>query len=406
MGLIELRPAELDFCGGASSFLQTDFWGNFKARFGWKAFAFSAKWETTGDATILPLLVLYHKLGPGIGFAYIPWGPELPLDFSAAANGATGDGASEPAAMAAELAVALRSFLPKQTAFIRFDFPWFTDQLNVCEGNIPRPFTRAADVQPPNTVLVDLAPAETAILANMKSKWRYNIGLAEKKGVAVRCIHASAFDAASSPDAAYGTAAASPDNRTAAYGELEIFYNIYRETAARDGIAIHPKKYYAAFFEVAAMYNIDARLYIASHEGEDLAGIVTLFRGRVGVYLYGASSNNKRNLMAPYALQWKAMRDAKAAGCFVYDMYGIPPRPPTEKPNHPMAGLYRFKTGFIGGEGDAAPAGATVAAPGGSIVHRPGCWDYPCRPVVKALYSIVEKTRKKMWDLKKRLRRR
>jgi len=414
MGLIELLPAELDFCGGAASFLQTDFWGNFKARFGWKAFAFSAKWETlppeippadSSDppSATLPLLVLYHKLGPGIGFAYIPWGPELPPDFSAAANttatnGGAVNAAANPAALAAELAAALRSFLPKNTAFIRFDFPWFTDQLILREGNIPRPFTRAADVQPPNTVLVDLAPEETAILGNMKSKWRYNIGLAEKKGVAVRCIFASAFGAAISPDAADGAAAAG--NRAAAYGELESFYRIYRETAVRDGISIHPKEYYAAFFEEAAKHTIDARLYIASHEGEDLAGIVTLFRGRVGVYLYGASSNHKRNLMAPYALQWKAMRDAKAAGCFVYDMYGIPPRPPTEMPDHPMAGLYRFKTGFIGDEG------AGAAAPGGSIVHRPGCWDYPCRPVAKTLYSIVEKTRKKIWDLKKRLKRR
>jgi len=378
VGLVELRPAELDFCGGASSFLQTGFWGNFKARFGWKAFAFSAKWETSSDAAVLPLLVLYHKLGPGIGFAYIPWGPELPPDYTAAADGVTAGGVANPADAAAELAAALRSFLPKNTAFIRFDFPWFTDQPILREGSIPRPFTRAADVQPPNTVLVDLAPEETAILGNMKSKWRYNIGLAEKKGVAVRSIPANAFDNA----------------------ELETFYRIYRETAARDGISIHPKEYYAAFFEEAAKHTIDARLYIASHEGEDLAGIVTLFRGRVGVYLYGASSNHKRNLMAPYALQWKAMRDAKAAGCFVYDMYGIPPRPPTEMPDHPMAGLYRFKTGFIGDED------AGTAAPGGSIVHRPGSWDYPCRPVAKALYSIAEKTRKKIWDIKKRLRKR
>jgi len=386
MGLIELRPAELDFCGGASSFLQTDFWGNFKARFGWKPFAFSVKWGTTHSvaeispaeipatdssdpsSTILPLLVLYRRLGPGIGFAYIPWGPELPPEYDGAACNAA----------AAELAAALRSVLPKNTAFIRFDFPWFTDEL------IPRPFAKAADVQPPNTVLVDLASEETTILANMKSKWRYNIGLAEKKGVAVRCIPSNAF------------AETSAAETTAAYGELDAFYRIFMETAARDGISIHPKKYYSAFFEEAAKHNIDARLYIASHEGEDLAGIVTLFRGRVGVYLYGASSNNKRNLMAPLALQWKAMQDAKAAGCTVYDMFGIPPRPPEEEPNHPMAGLYRFKTGFIGDKGVGA------AAPGGSIVHRPGSWDYPCRPVVKALYTIVEKIRKKIWDIKKK----
>jgi len=64
--------------------------------------------------------------------------------------------------------------------------------------------------------------------------------------------------------------------------------------------------------------------------------------------------------MASYSLQWKAMMDAKAKGCLVYDLFGIPPN---EDPNHPMAGLYRLKTGF-----------------GGKIIHRPGSWDYPCKP--------------------------
>jgi len=364
MALVELRPAELTVCSNATSFLQTGFWGSVKSRFGWKALAFSAEWKTADGAELFSLLALYRRLGPGVGFAYIPWGPELPPEY---------DGTACITA-AKELAAGLRSLLPKNTTFIRFDFPWFTDEA------IPRPFTRAVDVQPPNTVLVDIAHEETAILANMKSKWRYNIGLAEKKGVAVRCIFASAFAETTTADI-----------RTTAYGELDAFYRIFTETAARDGISIHPKKYYVAFFEEAAKHNIDARLYLASHEGEDLAGIVTVFRGRVGVYLYGASSNNKRNLMAPYSLQWKAIRDAKSAGCTVYDLFGIPPRPPEEMPDHPMAGLYRFKTGFIGDEGA-----------GGSIVHRPGCWDYPCRPVVKALYSIAEKIRKKMWDIKKK----
>jgi lipid II:glycine glycyltransferase (peptidoglycan interpeptide bridge formation enzyme) len=164
--------------------------------------------------------------------------------------------------------------------------------------------------------------------------------------------------------------------------KLEGYYKIYWETAERDGILIHGLEYYAALFEEAARSGVDIRLYMASHEGEDLAGIVTLFRGKEAVYLYGASANHKRNLMAPNALQWRAMRDAKAAGCGFYDLFGIAPN---DDPNHPMAGLYRFKTGF-----------------GGRIVHRPGSWDYPYRPLVMALYSIAEKTRKKLWDLKKK----
>ncbi|MGL4987163.1 MAG: lipid II:glycine glycyltransferase FemX, partial [Treponemataceae bacterium] len=75
------------------------------------------------------------------------------------------------------------------------------------------------------------------------------------------------------------------------------------------------------------------------------------------VYLYGASSNEKRNLMPAYLLQWVAIKDAKESGCIQYDFYGIPP---TDDINHPMHGLYRFKTGF-----------------GGRIVHRVGSFDIP-----------------------------
>jgi lipid II:glycine glycyltransferase (peptidoglycan interpeptide bridge formation enzyme) len=86
--------------------------------------------------------------------------------------------------------------------------------------------------------------------------------------------------------------------------------------------------------------------------------------------------------MAPYALQWQAIQDARAAGCTEYDLYGIPPR---EDPAHPMAGLYRFKTGF-----------------GGRIIHRSGSWDYPYRSVRKNLFTAAESLRKFFRSIKKR----
>ena len=369
MALAELRPTELAFCSSASSFLQSDFWGSFKSRFGWKAYSFCAEWKETNENAgklALPFLVLYRRLGPGIGFVYIPWGPELPPVYNTA----------ECYKAAVDLAPVLRSLLPKDTALIRFDFPWFIETDLSGADNFRRHFTRSvADVQPPDSVLVDLTPCENAILANMKSKWRYNIGLAEKKGVSVRSISTAAI-------------AAGAEN-------LESYYRLYKETAKRDGITIHGIEYYTALFEEAVKYGVDVRLYMASHEDEDIAGIVTLFRGCESVYLYGASSSRKRNLMAPYALQWKAMQDAKAAGCIFYDMFGIPPRSPEDDPNHAMAGLYRFKTGFIGDNKE-----------GGRIVRRPGSWDYGCRPLIMAFYSAAEKTRKKIWDIKKQLKRR
>ncbi|MDR3333774.1 MAG: peptidoglycan bridge formation glycyltransferase FemA/FemB family protein [Treponema sp.] len=341
-----LVPADLSQCNGAASFLQSGFWGSFKARFGWNVRPFLADWGAA-----LPLMVIRRRIWPGISLAYVPWGPELPPDFP------TDDQARTQALH--ELAAAIQPFLPQNTAFIRFDPPWHTEE--DAEPRFPvidKPFIRAgADVQPPDTVLVDISVPASVILARMKSKWRYNIGLAKKKGVVI--------------------------HRRDEAG-MEVFYALLRKTAKRDRIAIHGIEYYKTLFAHARDYPADGqelRLYLAEHEGEPLAGIIVLFRGADAVYLYGASSDRKRNLMATYGLQWQAMEDAKAAGCLVYDLFGIPPH---EDPSHPMSGLYRFKTGF-----------------GGRIIHRPGSWDYTYRPLTKGLFNLAESIRKKLRSLKK-----
>jgi lipid II:glycine glycyltransferase (peptidoglycan interpeptide bridge formation enzyme) len=349
-------------------------WGRFKSRFGWQAQAFIADWEHGGAK---PLLVLSRRIAPGLAMAYIPWGPELPADFP--------DELRDKAVV--EIASSLKSFLPRSTAFIRFDPPWEMrneklemrngDRKTVSRDNnsnnnhssflIPHSsFKRAsADIQPPDTVLIDLTLSPNDILTAMKQKWRYNIGLAKKHGVVVSCNKEQ---------------------------NIDIFYQLLTETAARDGLAIHNIEYYRALFEefkkvesishFSFFISHSLKLYTATHEDDILAAIVVLFRGKEATYLYGASANIKRNLMAPYALQWKAMQDAKANGCTVYDMFGIPP---DENPDHPMTGLYRFKTGF-----------------GGKIIHRPGSWDYPYKPILYALFRSAEHLRKKVRDSHKR----
>ena len=345
--LLSLTPADLSFCGGAAVFLQSAFWGSFKARFGWNARAFRVSWAASPEGEAMPLLVIRRRLGPGISFAYVPWGPELPDAFSREPD-------TRNAALL-DLALSLQAFLPKDTAFIRFDPPWYSEAAGsaAVPPSLPRPpFMRAgADVQPPDTVLIDLSGGEEAILAGMKPKWRYNARLASKRGVLVRRVDEEG---------------------------LGQFYGLLKETAVRDGIAIHGIAYYRTLFSHSrdSLPAADVRLYLAEHEGDVLAGIMTLFRGREAVYLYGASSDRKRNLMAPYALQLKAMEDARLAGCAEYDLFGIPPN---ENPDHPMAGLYRFKTGF-----------------GGRIVHRIGSWDLAYRPLAYRLFRTAEILRKNL----------
>jgi lipid II:glycine glycyltransferase (peptidoglycan interpeptide bridge formation enzyme) len=346
-----ITAVELSACESTDSFLQSALWGRFKSRFGWEARAFSVDWNQGGEwpGAERPLLALSRRIAPFLSMAYIPWGPELPVAFP--------DDPHLRAAAAEELAHVLRPFLSVQ--FIRFDPPWFVDS---DESPLPPAgrFKKAGtDIQPPDTVLVDLTRSLDEILAAMKPKCRYNIGLAQKRGVIV-CEQ--------------------EDN-------IEVFYRLLTETAQRDGIAVHNIEYYRALFEESKGESsrtvpVQLRLYTARHENDDLAAIVVLFRGKQATYLYGASSNYKRNLMAPYALQWKAMQDAKAFGCTVYDLFGIPPN---ESPGHPMAGLYRFKTGF-----------------GGAIVHRPGSWDYPYKPALHALFKSAEILRKKIRISKRR----
>jgi lipid II:glycine glycyltransferase (peptidoglycan interpeptide bridge formation enzyme) len=342
---VNIIPADLSLCNTAESFLQSGFWGSFKARFGWNARGFLVDWGELGQT---PLMVIRRRLAPGFSFAYIPWGPELPKNFPA-------DDSERKQALV-DIAKALRPLLPKGTAFVRYDPPWFSE--NAPLSAIYKPLSRAAsDIQPPDTVLIDLRDNEDAILSGMKSKGRYNIRLASKKGVTVR----KAGDTG-----------------------IAAFYSLLKATAKRDGIAVHGIEYYETLFSHCKNYSqggLELELYLAEHEGDLLAGIVVLFRGKNAVYLYGASSDHKRNHMAPYLLQWRAMSDAKAKGCATYDLFGIPPN---EDPKHPMAGLYRFKTGF-----------------GGMIVHRPGSWDYAYKPFSRTLFAIAEYLRKQVRSLKK-----
>lgn len=304
-----------------SCFLQSRFWALLKSGFGWQPLYF-----TLDDKAFI---VLVRKLGRYFSLAYVPHAPDSGY------QGSLG-----------KIAQLLKNHLPAGCVFIRFDLPW--ESMNVCEEKLLK---AAVDIQPPSTVVIDLSLGRDAVLSGMKSKTRYNIRLAEKKGVAV---------------ARKGVEF------------LDEWYDIYRETAARDRIALHSPDYYRKIFELAgsreergfAGQKADIRLYMAESEGKNLAGIITCFYGRGATYLYGASRNTGREKMPAYALQWKAICDALDEGCLEYDLFGIPP---ADDEDHPMHGLYRFKTGF-----------------GGRIIHRAGCYDYPLMKGVYSLYRAAE----------------
>lgn len=325
-------PIPLEQLGG-DRLLQSRFWARLKQEYGWRPFAFRL-----GDEEGQTLLVLYRRFAPGAAIGYIPH-PAVP-------RGGSG--------MLSRLSADLTGSLPPDTMLLRWDPAWEKgDELDGC-FNPPEPFKplrkAPVDIQPPDTVIIDLEPGEEELLAAMKPKTRYNIRLAFRKGVEVVSEGAAG---------------------------LETWYRLYRETAVRDRIAIHPESYYRTLFRLAEEHpedNLQLDLLMARADGEALAGIIVSRFGGTATYMYGASANDRRNLMPAYALQWQAMQTARAAGCGRYDLFGIPP---ADDPSHPMHGLFRFKTGF-----------------GGRIVHRPGCVDFILRPLRAGAYRNLEKLRR------------
>jgi lipid II:glycine glycyltransferase (peptidoglycan interpeptide bridge formation enzyme) len=194
-------------------------------------------------------------------------------------------------------------------------------------------------VQFRNTVWIDLTPDLEHLLAKMKQKTRYNIRLAERKGVMVRA---------------------------AATSDAPLLYQMYAETAARDDFVIRDRGYYQLLWSTM----MDAGLVeplIAEVEGEPVAGVVIFrFAGKAW-YMQGMSRPAHREKMPNYLLQWEAMQRAKAAGCIAYDLWGAPDEF-TE--SDPMWGVYRFKEGL-----------------GGQVVRHIGAWDLPVRPMSYQLYT-------------------
>jgi lipid II:glycine glycyltransferase (peptidoglycan interpeptide bridge formation enzyme) len=172
----------------------------------------------------------------------------------------------------------------------------------------------------------------------MKEKWRYNLRLAERKGVCVRVA------------------------RTVE--DVQNWYRLLQTTSIRDSFGIHTLHYYLRAWQIFAPRN-QARLFLADYNGQLLAGIFVGLMANQAVYLYGASSNELRQLMPNYLLQWEAIRWAKHEGATTYDFWGIPE---TDNQDEAMAGVYRFKSGW-----------------GGKIVRFAGNYEYTYHPLAMHL---------------------
>ncbi|GAB4474472.1 MAG: peptidoglycan bridge formation glycyltransferase FemA/FemB family protein [Anaerolineales bacterium] len=214
-----------------------------------------------------------------------------------------------------------------------------------------------------NTMVLDLTSTEDELLRRMKQKTRYNIRLAERKGVKVR----------------EGTT-----------DDLALLYRMYHETSRRDGFIVRDEEYYTMVWETflkqrlfpddgnsssnhrenhLLSYEPFARALIAEYDGEPVAGMVLfIFRDKAW-YMYGMSTDRHRDKMPNYLLHWRAIQVLRQLGVRDYDLWGAPDRFDV---SDPMYGVYRFKAGF-----------------GAEIVQHIGAWDFPLSVVKYRLYQEV-----------------
>jgi len=201
-------------------------------------------------------------------------------------------------------------------------------------------------IQPRRTILVSLSREDGEWLERMKQKTRYNIRLAEKKGVEIKRS-----------------------------SDVAVFNRLMKVTGDRNDFGIHNDEYYRRAYEQFSADNM-CELLIAYYQDIPLAGLMVFFKGNRAWYFYGASSDSYRDHMPTYLLQWEAMRWARARGCTVYDLWGVPDADETTLEaqfttrSDGLWGVYRFKRGF-----------------GGELRRTQGPWDRVYNPLLYRLYS-------------------
>ena len=182
------------------------------------------------------------------------------------------------------------------------------------------------------------------ILDQMKEKGRYNIKIAQRKGVQI------------------GTSA-----------NVDEFYRLFQETAKRNGFKIRPKNYFQILLDNLSDDGY-AELLEAHFEGQVIAAEIVTYFDETASYLYGASSNESRDTMAPYLLHLEAMRRAKTKDCKYYDLLAVAPE---GEENHKYAGISRFKRQF-----------------GGRTVQIVGGYDLVYKPSWYKIFKSMEKMRR------------
>jgi len=331
-------------------FLQSPEWGNFKERHGWQPFRLAV---FTNAECIGIGQYLKRRLTSRYAFAYFPKGPSC--DYKNCETVKT-------------VFSAINEFIMRsvpEIVFVRYE-PDICEAVNGQTSSLefPRMLNgigmkkSPADIQYRDTRKLPLS-TESETWDSFTSKQRNKIKIASKKDVEIKRVQDVVV--------------------------IDEFFSVYKETAERNNIFIHPISYYREFFTTFVSAG-SAEFYGAYFDGEMLAGAFIVHYGKESIYMYSGSCDKERNRRPNEAMQWEAIAEAIRRGSTVYDFWGVAP---LDEPNHPWAGLSEFKAGF-----------------GGDHIRYIGCYDHPCKSFLYIMLTFAEKARKILLTIKKKLRRR
>ena len=321
---------------GRSQFLQSWRWGEFNRQLPSRVVRLGI---FDGDSLVGSAQIIEHALPLGKEYWYVPRGPvvneQMPVaKFQTAYRDLIGEivGRAEK----------------ENIMFIKLEPPLAVASRPVFDSLMKQYQVKPVRfVQPAETLYLDVRQSEEQLLQSMHPKTRYNIRLAEKKGVEVHTggdVH-----------------------------DFDVFWRLMEVTARRDSFQQHSRSYYREMFRFLAQTDF-MKTFLAEYRDQVIAANFVVFFGDTATYLHGASADESREIMAPHVLQWRQIQEAKKRGLRYYDFWGVAPARAGEE--HPWAGLSRFKRGFGGFEADYL-----------------GAYDLILDPMWYRIYKIAQRAR-------------
>jgi len=291
-------------------FLQSTYWPAAKPQWGWRGVLSKDENGQVRGA----LSILIRKMPGGFAMLYAPRGPVCDIRDTAVMKELY-DGA-------AQVAKSCRGYLMQIDPDVLSSDERFKADMKSLGFACEDAGLNFEGIQPRFVFRLNIeGRSEEEIMAGFEQKTRYNVRLAGKKGVTTKF---------------WAGDGEIPDK------DLTAFAEIMQTTGKRDKFLVRSKEYFANMLRALGPH---ARLYMAYLEDVPISGAIASQYGDKTWYMYGASSNEHRNVMPNYLLQWEMIRWAVAGGCRIYDFRGVSG---DLSPDNPLYGLYRFKKGFNG----------------------------------------------------------